>query len=434
MARRRKRLGAGESRPEESRTTKSRPTESMPTESRPTKSTSTESRPRVDMARRRKRLGVGESRPTESRPTESRPTESRPRVGEGQSNDIPNNATVNDNTDETTTENTTENLNNPSNGRTQVQFVNGLFDKSSECSREITKIFKEKIDDTGYTWTKVSQPTKNFYFGEFKTRVRKAWDAKAFGRYADFFRDIRAKMLKPIFMSDSSWINFTSHWATSKYKEIQEKNTQNRLKGESSSTHTGGSISFREHANNLESIYKRPPTGFELFLHTHTSGHDKITFINEKSKTIHDNVLRLRQEREGNQAYAESQLDETTLYIEAASGAKKRNLYGAGSKRVDYIKDKYSRNETTGTTTVNDGWEKKSMKMERKLNKLNKTLKIVCNRFNITLPDCDSDSENTDGGDAHQGPNTSNSRAGESNSRAGEREENDHDSRMIVSS
>ncbi|GKC36811.1 PDR ABC-type transporter family protein, partial [Tanacetum coccineum] len=112
-----------------------------------------------------------------------------------------------------------------------------------------------------------------------------------------------------------------------------------------------------------ESIYKRPPTGFELFLHTHTSGHDKITFINEKSKTIHDNVLRLRQEREGNQASTESQVDETTLYIEVASG-----------------------------------------------------------------------SENTDGGDAHQRPNTSNSQAGESKSQAGEREEDDHDSCMIVSS
>ncbi|GJX62490.1 PDR ABC-type transporter family protein [Tanacetum coccineum] len=105
----------------------------------------------------------------------------------------------------------------------------------------------------------------------------------------------------------------------------------------------------------LESIYKRPPTGFKHFLHTHTSGHDKITFINEKSKTIHDNVLLLRQKREGNQASTESQVDETTLYIEAASDAKKRNLYGAGSKRVDYIKVIDSGNETTGITKVNDG-------------------------------------------------------------------------------
>ena len=38
--------------------------------------------------------------------------------------------------------------------------------------REITKIFKERIDDTGYTWTKVSQTTKDFYFGEFKVLIR----------------------------------------------------------------------------------------------------------------------------------------------------------------------------------------------------------------------------------------------------------------------
>ena len=85
--------------------------------------------------------------------------------------------------------------------------------------------------------------------------MRVAWDAKASVRYTDFFRDIRAKMAKPVFMSDNAWTNFTSYWGTSKYKEIQEKNTQNRLKGEGSSTHTGGSISFREHAKNLVSIF-----------------------------------------------------------------------------------------------------------------------------------------------------------------------------------
>ncbi|GKB85005.1 hypothetical protein Tco_0957277, partial [Tanacetum coccineum] len=36
---------------------------------------------------------------------------------------------------------------------------------------------------------------------------------------------------------------------------------------------------------------------FELFLHTHTKGHDKQTFINEMSKTINENMLRLRQDK-----------------------------------------------------------------------------------------------------------------------------------------
>ncbi|GJR95533.1 hypothetical protein Tco_0267707 [Tanacetum coccineum] len=40
-------------------------------------------------------------------------------------------------------------------------------------------------------------------------------------------------------------------------------------------------------------------------------------------------MLRLRQEREENPDSSESQVDETTLYIAATSGAKKRKLYGA---------------------------------------------------------------------------------------------------------
>nr|GEX70734.1 hypothetical protein [Tanacetum cinerariifolium] len=209
-------------------------------------------------------------------------------------------------------------------GKKTSSCLKGLFHNSIECSRQITKIFKGRIDEAGYTWTKVSQSTKNFYFGEFK--------------------------------------------------------------GEGSSTHTGGSISLHQHAKNL------------------------------------DNVLRLKQEREEN---AKSHVDETKLYIAATSGIKKIDMYGVGSKRAYYIID--SGNETTTLSKARDRWEKKSMDMKRKINKLNRTLEVVCSRFNITLPDCDSHRENGDGGYAHQGPNTS-------RTRAVLREEYDHDSRMIVSS
>ncbi|GJR29814.1 hypothetical protein Tco_1106046 [Tanacetum coccineum] len=111
----------------------------------------------------------------------------------------------------------------------------------------------------------------------------------------------------------------------------------------------------------------------------------KKTFINEKSKAINAR-------KGGKSTSAESQVDETTLYIAAESGAKKRNMYGVGSKRFDYLKD--SGNETPAISKAYDGWEKKSLKMERKINKSNKTLEIVCSRFNITLLDCDSYSEN----------------------------------------
>ncbi|GKD06306.1 PDR ABC-type transporter family protein [Tanacetum coccineum] len=214
---------------------------------------------------------------------------------------------------------------------------------------------------------------------EIETNVREAWDSKSSSRYTDFLRDIRDKNVKPVFMTDDAWRDFTSYWGTPKYKEIQEKNTQNHLKGEGSSTHVRGSISFRDHAQNI--------------------GYDKKTFINKKSKTINAR-------KGGKSTSTESQVDETTLYIAAANGAKKRNMYGVGLKRSDYLKD--SGNETPIISKAYDGWEKKSLKMERKINKSNKTLEIVCSHFNITLSDCDSYSENNEAANEEYVPTHSN--------------------------
>lgn len=122
------------------------------------------------------------------------------------SNDSLRDSTINNDDNESSREN--QNVGNGSGGdvgmtenspdgdeRKQLRVVNGRLLRSSKCSRAVTKIFKERIDDKAYTWTKVSQETKDFYFEEFKkhyiwdprteTQVKKAWDAKASGRYTD---------------------------------------------------------------------------------------------------------------------------------------------------------------------------------------------------------------------------------------------------------
>ncbi|GKA39516.1 hypothetical protein Tco_0732067 [Tanacetum coccineum] len=68
--------------------------------------------------------------------------------------------------------------NNPSNGRKQVQVVNGLvhLDKGISASKKLSfEEFKKHV-----LWDL-----------EAGTSVRVTWDAKASGRYADFLRDIR---------------------------------------------------------------------------------------------------------------------------------------------------------------------------------------------------------------------------------------------------
>nr|GEU76929.1 PDR ABC-type transporter family protein [Tanacetum cinerariifolium] len=130
------------------------------------------------MATQRKRLGAKES---------------RPHVSEGQSNDIPNNSTINDNTDETIFENIIENLDNPSNGRKQVQLVNGLLGKSTSARERLQRYLKKESMIHGTLGQRYLSLQKVIFrrIQEAETSVRVEWDAKASGRYADFLRDIR---------------------------------------------------------------------------------------------------------------------------------------------------------------------------------------------------------------------------------------------------
>lgn len=59
-------------------------------------------------------------------------------------------------------------------------------------------------------------------------------------------------------------------------------------------------------------------------------------------------MLRLRQEKGITSKATEAHVAESTLFLEAVGGAKRRNIYGVGSKRVDY----YSNAGNRGTCII----------------------------------------------------------------------------------
>ncbi|PWA57863.1 hypothetical protein CTI12_AA405410 [Artemisia annua] len=351
--------------------------------------------------------------------------------------EIVSDSTFNGNCNETSGENVIVTNSSP---RSNVESSQNLLENSSQCSRVITRIFKERIDDgernrfdlmgsyllAASDWRKVQQDTKNFYFEEFKkhyvwepateTQVRTAWESKASERYTDFLRDIRRKMIKPIFISQDTWAGFVGYWDTPEYKGKRETNSQNRLKGDGPSTHTGGSVSYREYAKKLETTLKRPPNPFELFVYTHTKNHDETTFIDKKAKTINDNVLRLREAHEANHAEGESSqlVNESALYYEAVGGVKKRNVYGLGSQALAYYPNTSTR--TSATYMPHEPLENKYLEMERKLTrqigKQQQILELLCGHLDIPVPSTESDIEDNNEADTvggTQNPNTSNS-------------------------
>ncbi|XP_039127019.1 uncharacterized protein LOC120263208 [Dioscorea cayenensis subsp. rotundata] len=77
----------------------------------------------------------------------------------------------------------------------------------------------------------------------------------------------------------------------------------------------------------------------ELFLFTHTKKHDGQTFIDEKSKSLNDKVLSLREAPQtisGSRNDNSQPIDEIALYYEAVGGEKKRRVYGLGSQASYY--------------------------------------------------------------------------------------------------
>ncbi|GJZ72155.1 PDR ABC-type transporter family protein [Tanacetum coccineum] len=224
------------------------------------------------------------------------------------------------------------------------------------------------------------------------------------------------KQLSVVNGFEDTWAGFVAYWDTPEYKGKQETNSQNYLKGDGPSTHTGGSVSYHEYAKKLETTLKRPPNPFELFVYTHTKNHDKETFIDKKAKTINDNMLRLREACEENHAEGESSqsVNESALYYEAVRGVKKRNVYGLSSQAFAYYLNPANRNLATYMPHV--PLENKYLEMERKLtrkiSKQQQILELLCSHLDIPAPSTKSDTKdnneaNTVGGT--QNPNTSNS-------------------------
>ncbi|XP_058009584.1 uncharacterized protein LOC131183232 [Hevea brasiliensis] len=74
----------------------------------------------------------------------------------------------------------------------------------------------------------------------------------------------------------------------------------------------------------------RKPTPTELFVHTHTRKHDKETFVDQKSKEMHDAIVDRREELTQT---TPDNIDENQLYLDVVGGGeKRRKVYGLGSE------------------------------------------------------------------------------------------------------
>ncbi|XP_049394874.1 uncharacterized protein LOC125859217 [Solanum stenotomum] len=169
---------------------------------------------------------------------------------------------------------------------TNITFDLHMLEPSITCSSFITKSFRSEVDPNGINWRSVSNDVKDGYFGEFKS----------------------------------------------------ETNSKNRRRGRevAAGTHTGGSISIGEYRKRLAIKKGRDPTPVELHLHVHTHDHDEKSFVDERSRIVHETYEEILQEKMASQ----SDIDQSEAYNQAMGGEKKRRIYGLGSEVKNYYKHK----------------------------------------------------------------------------------------------
>ncbi|PIN07707.1 hypothetical protein CDL12_19725 [Handroanthus impetiginosus] len=247
-------------------------------------------------------------------------------------------------------------------------FVDSITFLLPRASRDITSIIKGSYTGAWKTWREVPIDQRNLWFEKFKGLyhwapekdeiIRQAFNYVASDRLKEILTRARDSASKksngskdpnvyvksgpPLWMPAIVWnvLCSPSHWGSERWQNLSLQNKQNRrtLKDGMMVTHTGGSINFEIHSENMMREKEQEPTPLEFYLCTHTSKKTK-GFVCKKAKRVWDDYHRLEAEKYGDDPSSQPGFD-TMLWINTASsdGPSCNRTFGFGSA--------YTANET----------------------------------------------------------------------------------------
>ncbi|KAK9125377.1 hypothetical protein Scep_014223 [Stephania cephalantha] len=173
---------------------------------------------------------------------------------------------------------------------------------SEVCARRMTKIFKREMI------TKRWDPSID------EAIVRAANNSKVCVRYGALMHELRALGISRLSL-----------------RRLHRTEKAKRAVLVQPLKHTGGTRSFRTYEDvlALDRDEDDEVTSNDVFLHVHTKNHDGVTFIDNRSRRFHAELVRRREEH--TQATPDRPIDEKQLYYNAARECSKGHVYGLGS-------------------------------------------------------------------------------------------------------
>ncbi|KAH0779923.1 hypothetical protein KY290_006350 [Solanum tuberosum] len=196
-------------------------------------------------------------------------------------------------------------------------------------SSNIAKSFKNELDSNGINWIGVSQPVKDFYFGEFKKEfywdsstnenaVKRQWEIKASLRYRDFISRIKKNETNPGYVTDIVWENWMRLWQAP--ENVTKSETNKKIIVEEDKLFSELiQVDLSPLGNIVRNLLlKRVKTQHQvssICTSTHMVMMEKILLMSE-----HELFMK----------------DMKKYYVRKLSGEKKRRIYGLGSQAKSY--------------------------------------------------------------------------------------------------
>ncbi|XP_049399670.1 uncharacterized protein LOC125863675 [Solanum stenotomum] len=173
-----------------------------------------------------------------------------------------------------------------------------------------------------------------------ESEVKRHWLAKVAINYRNFISKIKGEGIRTGYVPEHVWERWMELWGSVECIKKSEINAKNRRAGHETpaGTHADGSISMGEYHKKLAIEKGRDPTPGKLHLHVHTHAHDEKSFVDERSRIVHEITK--------SSCLKEFMPACITQFLVLCGGEKKRRIYGLDSEAKSYYGLKLSASST----------------------------------------------------------------------------------------
>ncbi|XP_075502378.1 uncharacterized protein LOC142540255 [Primulina tabacum] len=262
----------------------------------------------------------------------------------------------------------------PDDGRTPIWVADGIFQPDhNKVIRFITAQFSLQTCDEGYSWKRVTEDQRQWYWEGFIKKyrwpnhlddtIKRLWYKNIATLYRRTIHSWRRADRHPQTVSNERWASWMLAWSDERWLASAAKNKDNRNSepagpGTGTTKHIAGSKTYSGHCQKLREQHHRDPTSWELYVHTHR--HDDGSFVDERSRLVDQAMQAYMHESltpldDGTIPSPPTSGEVNSMFNMVVGGPKKGRMYGCGSMASTIYPDEMAQRPRGGSRSSSRG-------------------------------------------------------------------------------